>query len=203
MYPQDNRVQTEDTPFEPVGRKGRVRAQMATMVLEEMNRGEIPVLIARAPEFYGPGRTQGFSNTLIVDRMRAGKRPLVPVSDATRRSLIWTPDASRALAAVGNASDAYGQTWHLPVDEAHPTYREFVEMAAREFDSDGKYTVLPGWALKTVGLVSPRAREILELLARYAHDTIFDSGRFRARFPDFRVTSFREGLAAIRGQSPT
>lgn len=42
MYSQDARVQTEDTPFAPVGRKGRVRAEMASMVLEEIERGEIP-----------------------------------------------------------------------------------------------------------------------------------------------------------------
>lgn len=50
MYPQDDRVQTEETPFAPVGRKGQVRARMATMVLEEMQRNDIPVLIARAPD---------------------------------------------------------------------------------------------------------------------------------------------------------
>ena len=63
MYPQDDRVQTEDTPFAPVGRKGKVRAAMASMVLEEMARGDIPVLIGRAPEFYGPGKTQSFTFT--------------------------------------------------------------------------------------------------------------------------------------------
>ena len=36
MYPQDARVLTEDAPFQPNGRKGQVRAAMATMVLEEM-----------------------------------------------------------------------------------------------------------------------------------------------------------------------
>lgn len=114
MYPQDGRLQTEETPFAPVGRKGKVRAAMAAMVLEEMARGDIPVLIGRAPEFYGPGRTQSFTNALVIDRLKAGKRPLVPVRDDTRRTLIWTPDASRALAALGNAADAFGQTWHLP-----------------------------------------------------------------------------------------
>ncbi len=38
MYPQDARLQTEATPFAPVGRKGRVRAAMASMVLDEMAR---------------------------------------------------------------------------------------------------------------------------------------------------------------------
>ncbi|WP_291367699.1 NAD-dependent epimerase/dehydratase family protein, partial [Acetobacter sp. UBA5411] len=83
MYPQNSQIQTEETRFAPVGRKGRVRAAMALMVLEEMARGDIPVLIARAPEFYGPGKTQSFTNTLIIDRLKAGKRPLVPVRDDT------------------------------------------------------------------------------------------------------------------------
>lgn len=110
MYPQDERVQTEDTPFAPVGPKGRVRAAMASMVLDEMRRGDIPVVIARAPEFYGPGKTQSFTNALILDRMGVGRRPLVPVRDDKRRTLIWTPDASRALARLGNTPDAFGQT---------------------------------------------------------------------------------------------
>ena len=42
---------------------------MARMVLEEMERGEIPVLIGRAPECYGPGTTQSFSNALVTDRL--------------------------------------------------------------------------------------------------------------------------------------
>lgn len=201
MYPQDDRIQTEDTSFEPVGRKGRVRADMATIVLEEMDRGDIPVLIARAPEFYGPGRTQGFTNSLIIDRMKVGKRPLVPVADDRRRSLIWTPDASSALATLGNASDAYGQTWHLPVDEQRPTYREFVSMAAEALDRDRAYTVVPKWVLSAAGVASPQAREIRELLPRYAHNSIFDSTKFRARFPDFAVTTYSEGLAIIAAEA--
>jgi len=203
MYPQDDRVQTEETPFEPVGRKGRVRAEMATMVLEEMARGEIPILIARAPEFYGPGRTQGFTNSLVIDRLRAGKKPLVPVRADRRRTLIWTPDASRALASLGNAPDAYGQTWHLPIDPAHPTYREFVAMAAEAFGRSPSYAVVPKWALSAAGIVSPQAREIRELLPRYAHDNVFDDAKFRARFPEFEVTSYPEGLEVIRGEAET
>ena len=198
MYPQDARVQTEDTPFEPVGAKGRVRAAMTEMVLAEMDRGDIPVLIARAPEFYGPGRTQGFTNTLVIDRLKAGRKPVVPVRDDRRRSLIWTPDASRALAALGNADDAYGQTWHLPVDDQYPTYREFVTEAAQVFGRNPGYTVAPEWVLRAAGVVNAQAREIRELLPRYRHDNLFDSTKFQTRFPDFPVTTYQEGLRAIQ-----
>ncbi|WP_285725893.1 NAD-dependent epimerase/dehydratase family protein [Psychromicrobium xiongbiense] len=201
MYPQDDRLQTEDTPFAPVGRKGRVRAAMATKVLDEMARGDIPVLIVRAPEFYGPGRTQSMTNTLVIDRLAAGKRALVPVRDDRHRTLIWTPDASRALATLANTADAYGQTWHLPVDEDRPTYREFVTMAAEAFGTKPAYTVLPQWALEAAGIVSKQIRELRELLPRYAHNNLFDSTKFTTRFPDFGVTTYREGLRIIRSDA--
>jgi nucleoside-diphosphate-sugar epimerase len=198
MYPQDDRLQTEDTPFSPAGRKGRVRARMTSMVLEEMARGDIPVLIARAPEFYGPGKTQSFTNALVIDRLAAGRKPLVPVRDDTRRTLIWTPDASRALATLGNTPDAFGQTWHLPCCDDRPTYREFVTMACEAFDRPVAYTVIGKWVLAAMGLVSARARAIRELLPRYAQDALFDSTKFKRRFPQFEVTTYREGLEVIR-----
>lgn len=201
MYPQDDRVQTEATPFAPVGRKGRVRAAMASMVLEEMARGNRPVLIARAPEFYGPGKTQSFTNALILDRLKAAKRPLVPVRDDRLRTLIWTPDASRALALLGNTPDAYGQTWHLPVAEDRPNYREFSAMAAEAFSQNTGYTVVPRWALQAAGFFSGQVRELRELLPRYRYDNRFDSTKFTTRFPEFEVTTYRNGLCTIHQET--
>lgn len=198
MYPQDDRLQTEETPFAPAGRKGKVRAAMASMMLEEMARGEIPVLIGRAPEFYGPGKTQSFTNALVIDKLQAGKKPLVPVRDDTRRTLIWTPDASRALAALGNAPDAFGQTWHLPCSDDRPTYREFVAMASEVFGREPSYTVIGRWALAAAGLFSKQVGEIKELLPRYGQDNLFDSAKFKRRFPAFEVTTYRQGLERIR-----
>lgn len=198
MYPQDDRLQTEDTPFAPVGRKGKVRAAMASMVLEEMARGEIPVLIGRAPEFYGPGKTQSFTNALVIEKLQAGKKPRVPVRDDTRRTLIWTPDASRALAALGNAPDAFGQTWHLPCCDDRLTYKEFVAMASEVFGREPAYSVIGKWTLTAAGLFSKPVREIRELLSRYEQDNLFDSTKFKRRFPGFAVTTYRQGLELIR-----
>ncbi len=200
MYPQDARLLTEDAPFQPVGRKGRVRAAMATAVLQEMARGDIPVLIGRAPEFYGPGKTQSITNTLVIDAIKAGKTPRVPVRDDTRRSLIWTPDASRALATLGNAPDAFGQSWHLPCDDDRLTYRQFIALAAEVFGVAPAYKVLGKWTLTAAGLVSRQVRELHELLPRYEQDNLFDATKFKRHFPDFRVTTYRQGLELIRQQ---
>lgn len=200
MYPQDARVLTEDAPFEPVGRKGRVRAAMANMVLQEMARGDIPVLIGRAPEFYGPGKTQSITNTLILDPINAGKTPRVPVRDDTLRTLIWTPDASRALAVLGNAPDAFGQTWHLPCDDDRLTYKQLMALASQVVGTDLRYKVIGKWALTAAGLVSKQVRELRELLPRYEHDNLFDSTKFKRRFPEFEVTSYRQGLEQVLGK---
>lgn len=194
MYPQDDRLLTEASVFDPVGRKGRVRAAMASMVLQEMARGEIPVVIGRAPEFYGPDKTQSITNRLIIDKIKSGQTPRVPVRDDTRRTLIWTPDASRALAALGNAADAFGQTWHLPCDDDRLTYRQFVALAFELCGREPSYRVLGKWALTAAGIVSRQVRELRELLPRYERDNLFDSTKFKQRFPEFEVTTYRQGL---------
>jgi hypothetical protein len=39
--------------------------------------------------------------------------------------------------------------------------------------------------------------ELYELLPRYRDDNIFDSSKFAAPFPDFQVTTYREGVERI------
>ncbi|HDG9774104.1 TPA: NAD-dependent epimerase/dehydratase family protein [Raoultella planticola] len=197
MYPQNGDPQTEATRFAPRGRKGKVRAQMTSRVLEEMEHGAIPVVIGRAPEFYGPGKTQSFTNALIIDRLKTGERPRVPVRDDKLRTLIWTPDASRALALLGNTPDAYGQSWHLPCDDDRLTYRQFVTLAGEIFGREAEYSVLKKQILIAAGLFVQRVRELRELLPRYEYDNLFESAKFKHRFPDFTVTTYREGLEQI------
>ncbi|MDI7047288.1 NAD-dependent dehydratase, partial [Escherichia coli] len=147
-------------------------------------------------------KTQSFTNALIIENLQAGKKPRVPVRDDTRRTLIWTPDASRALATLGNAPDAFGQTWHLPCCDDRPTYKEFVVMAGQVFGREPGYSVISKWALTTAGLFSKQVRELRELLPRYEQDNLFDSTKFKRRFPEFAVTTYLEGLELIRKEWP-
>ncbi|MFC8285910.1 NAD-dependent epimerase/dehydratase family protein [Streptomyces cyaneofuscatus] len=197
MYPGTTTPQTEATGFEPNGRKGRVRAQIATMLLDAMGAGTVDAVICRAPEFYGPGKTKSLTNSLVFDRIRAGKRPLVPVSAKTVRSLIWTPDASRAMALIGNTPDAYGQTWHLPIDQHRLTYAEMIRTAEQITGRRIRYTVLPPAAFSIGGRFIGQLAETQELLPRYRGDNIFDTAKFTTRFPDFPVTSYHEGITEI------
>ncbi|MGV9590208.1 NAD-dependent epimerase/dehydratase family protein [Streptomyces tendae] len=197
MYPGTPTPQTESTAFAPSGRKGRVRGQIATMLLEAMQAGRVEALIGRAPEFYGPGRTKSYTNSMVFDRIKKGKRPFVPVRAHARRSLIWTPDAGRALALLGNTPDAFGQTWHLPVDPNRQTYAQIIGSAGEVTGRRIGYTVLPMLAFRLGRHFVKPLDEMFELLVRYQDDNIFDSSKFAARFPEFQITSYREGVERI------
>lgn len=200
MYPQTAVPQTENTAFAPHGAKGRVRAEIAEALLDAMARQRVQAMICRAPEFYGPGLTLSITNATILDRLKSSQTPKVFLRDDTLRSLIYTPDASRAMALLGNTAQAYGQTWHLPCDDNRLTYRQFIELAAQLFGVAPRYQVLKHWQLRLAGLFNQTLRDAAELLPRYTVDNLFVSDKFKQHFPNFRTTSLRDGLEAIHAE---
>lgn len=195
-YPQDISLQTENTPLTAEGKKGQAKAQAVCIVLQAIKEG-MPALIARAPEFYGPGKTKSITHNLVFERVEAGKSPNVFLSADKQRSLIYTPDAAKAVALLGNTSDAYGQTWHLPCDDDRPTYREFIQLIEKASGRELSIGVLRKFMIRIAALFNKDIRETLELLPRYAIDNIFDSSKFKRRFPSFEVTSYEAGIREI------
>jgi nucleoside-diphosphate-sugar epimerase len=200
MYPQNDNVLTEQTEFAPVGKKGEVRAEIATMLLKEMKLQQIKAIICRAPEFYGTGKTQSITRTIIFENIKQNKKLKVFLKDDTLRTLIWTPDASKAMALIGNTADAYNQTWHLPCDDNRLTYKQFIGLASKIYGKQFQYSVISKSALKIGSFFNKQLKEIQELLPRYEHNNIFDSTKFKQRFPDFKVTTYKQGIEQIMNE---
>lgn len=198
MYAKTSEPQTEESQFVPIGRKSTVRAKMATMLLNEINNKNIQAVICRAPEFYGPNKTQSITNSLVFDNIKNHKKLKVPIADNTRRTLIWTPDASRAMALIGNTPTAYNQTWHLPCDDSRPTYKELVNLISKIYEQKFEYSIIKMWQFKIASLFNNKAKELLELLPRYQVDNIFVSDKFKTAFPDFQITTFENGISQIK-----
>lgn len=95
---------TQATPFNPTSRKGEVRAEINTTLLETMRRGEISALIARAPNFYGPGAVFSFTHRLIFERVRAGRTPQWLGNARVRHDFVFTPDSGCPPLRVRTAS---------------------------------------------------------------------------------------------------
>lgn len=200
MYAQNNKILTEESKFEPVGEKGKVRANITKMLLDEIKLKKIEAVICRAPEFYGTGKTQSITNSTIFENILQDKKLKVFLKDNTLRTLIWTPDASKAMALIGNTPDSYNQTWHLPCDDNRLTYKQFIALASEIYQKKLEYTVIGKFTLKIGAIFNKRLKELQELLPRYEQDNIFDSSKFKKRFPEFKVTTYRQGIEAIMNE---
>lgn len=200
MYAKDSQPQNEASLFAPKGRKSVVRGKIAQMIVDEINAGELEAVICRAPEFYGPDKTQSITNRMVFNNVKAGKTVKIPLSTKTLRTLIWTPDASRGMAVIGNTPDCYGQTWHLPCAEAI-SYQALIDLTQKVTGEHIKVNVLNMWQFKLGSLFSQSLKELQELLPRYEVDNIFLSDKFKKRFPEFKITSFEAGVEQILKKS--
>ena len=197
MYGKQEGVLTEESPFLSIGRKGKVRGEITTMLNTAMMNTDISALICRAPEFYGPRNTHSITNSLIFENIRKSKKVKVLLSDATLRTLIYAPDAGNAMALLGNTPDAYHQTWHLPCDYNRLTTKEFIQFTEEIQGEKLDYIVLKNWMIRLISLFNPDMKETIELLYRYKTDNIFDSSKFMRRFPDYKITTYLEGITEI------
>jgi nucleoside-diphosphate-sugar epimerase len=187
---------TEDTPFNPCSKKGEVRARIATQLLDAIKAGELQAMIARAPDFYGPGCDNSVYMLLVVDKLAVGGTARWPGRDDVPHSLIYTPDAGRAVALLGTSDSAWNQTWHLPVAAPALTGREFIARAAEVFGVPAKHGVLGRGPFRLAGWINRDARESLELFYQCEEPYVFEAAKFARAFA-FTPTGYGEGLKQI------
>jgi nucleoside-diphosphate-sugar epimerase len=193
MYGKVVGPMTEETPFNPCSRKGEVRAKIATMILDEVKKGELTALIARAADFYGPETYNSFLNMMVFENLKKGKSAQLMISKNLKHSFTYTPDAGKATAVLGNTLSAYNQTWHLPTDMNVLTSQQIVEIATKELNAKPKITVLPRLMIQMAGLFNPIIKESIEMLYQYDSDYIFNSDKFDEVFT-FNKVLYTEGI---------
>jgi nucleoside-diphosphate-sugar epimerase len=194
-YGHVSRPMTEITPFNPCSRKGEVRAQIATTLLDTIARREITAMIVRAADFYGPDAVQSFTHGAVFERLRAGKTPQwIGAADAVH-TFTFTPDAGRATAFLGMRDDAYGTTWHLPTSSEAITGREFIRRACVAAGQPDRVQMAPRWMLRLMGLLMPVLRENDEMMYQFEHDYRFDSSKIRTAF-GLEATPVDQGIVA-------
>ena len=185
----------EETEVNPPSKKGRVRAQIAQMLIHEAETGQLDALIARAADFYGPGINNSLFNEAIVKNLKAGKKANWFCSLKYKHNFTFTPDAAKATALLGNTKNANGQVWHLPTDPAK-TMQEWIELTAHELNSGRKTMVVSKPLLGVLGLFNPLMREMKEMIYQYDRDYEFDSSKFETVF-NIKPTPAKEAIKEI------
>ncbi|MCB0979837.1 MAG: hypothetical protein KDB17_04195, partial [Ilumatobacter sp.] len=181
-------------PLRATGRKGAMRARMATDLLEAHAAGRLRATLARASDFYGPGVLGSAMGERVVPRVLAGKKVSVLGSADLPHSFSYMPDVVRTMATLATDERAWGRAWHVPNAPAG-TQREFVAALAAAAGTEVKVSTVPHVALSALGLVVPVMRELKETWYQFAEPFVTDSTATEATF-GLAATGLAEGAAA-------
>jgi nucleoside-diphosphate-sugar epimerase len=185
---------TEDSPISPSSKKGQVRAEVDRLILDQVEKGNLKAIIARAPDFFGPVKKQNsLLLNVVYDNLIKGKSAQWFGNADVVHTMGYTPDLAKGTAMLGNTEDAYNQVWNLPVDMNALTGREWVKLFASEMNASDKVQVLPLWSLKLLGLFIPILKEMAEMTYQFDRPYVFDCSKFIERF-NFNPTSNKEAV---------
>jgi nucleoside-diphosphate-sugar epimerase len=184
---------TEDSPIEPCSRKGEVRTMLNNMILDEIKKGNMDAIIARAADFYGKGSEQvSVLSQMVIDNIKKGKKAQWFIDATKKHSFTYTPDAAKAVAILGNTPEAFNQIWNLPTAPAI-TGEEIINLTASLIQKNVKHQVMPLFVLKGLSVFVPVLKEFVELAYQWNRDYVFNSTKFEKRF-NFTPTKFEDGI---------
>lgn len=191
---------TEDSPVSPTSRKGDIRAEVNRIIFEKMENG-LEGIIARAPDFFGgTSRDNSMLINLVYNNLKKGKKAQWFCNAKAVHTMGYVPDLARGTAILGNTPDAYNQIWNLPTDPERVTGEGWINLFAKEMDVGNKYTVLPQWLIKGIGLFVPVMKELAEMNYQFNRDYYFDSSKFNTYFeftPTPNAEAVRQGIKQL------
>ncbi len=194
MYGKVNGKMTESTPYNPCSRKGEVRAKIAGMLEDEMKKGNISAIIARAADFYGPYAIKtSIPYVLIIGKLMQGETPQWLLDVTKPHSFTYTVDCAKGLYLLAGKNDAFNQIWHLPTFNPAIDIKTFIDIVATELGVNPGYSVFKKWMIRAAGIFDKTTRELYEMLYQYEFDYHFDSSKFNKYF-NYKPKAYSEGI---------
>lgn len=193
MYGPGTGPMTEDLPYRPTTRKGRVRAAMAEELMQAHQKGIVRATSGRASDFYGPyAGDQGIFGDRVLRPLLAGKKVSLVGSLDMPHTYTYIEDFARGLIVLGEHDEALGQSWHVP-NAPTLTGREMLTIFFEEAGLPAKMGVLSVGMIKLLGRVNRLIHEVDEMLYEFQKPFIVDSSKFVNAFGDLS-TLHREAV---------
>ena len=188
-------VLTESLPYAATGRKGRVRAEMATGLLKAHADGVVRAAIGRASDFFGPGALLShMGERVFYPAVEGGKTQFVVAIDQPH-SYTYINDFAKALIVLGERDEALGRAWHVPSSPAVTT-REFAQIVFDEAGAgEARISVMPRLVLNAIGLFNSTLREFKEITYEFDQPFVVDHSDIEAAF-GLRPTPVREAISS-------
>jgi nucleoside-diphosphate-sugar epimerase len=194
MYQESpNAPLTENTPLQPVTRKGVVRARIAEMVLQAHRDGKVITAIARASDFFGPKVENAMLGGRFFPQLITGKTVQWFGNPDMPHTFTYVPDFGSALVELGVDGKGWGEAWHVP-QCITCSGREAANAVAKLVNKPAKLTVVGTWMLHIIGIFMPQAKEMIEMLPHFDTPYVVDDSKWRKRMQT-KATPWSEALS--------
>ena len=193
MYGESNGLPIrEDLPYQPHTKKGKVRGEMATAVMEAHRAGKIRAAIGRASNFFGPDDTA--VTDYAIRPALAGKSVNLLGRTDQPHTFSYIADFGKLLATLGTREDTLGQIWFTPSPEP-VTQVELVKIMEETLGQKVKYMAAGKMTMSFLGLFIPAMRESVEMLYEWDKPFIMDSSKAEKAF-GWKGTPLKEAMQA-------
>ncbi len=188
----DSQPIREDMPYQPHTKKGKVRAEMSTAVMEAHRAGKIRAAIGRASNFFGPDDMAVTS--YAIRPALAGKSINLLGRTDQPHTFSYIADFGKLLATLGTREDSLGEVWFTP-SPAPITQLELVGILEEVLGHKVKYMAAGKLMLSMLGLFAPTLRESVEMLYEWDKPFIMDSSKAEKAF-GWKGTSLKDAMRA-------
>ena len=194
MYGRVDGPMTEETPYEPVSRKGALRARLADELMAAHRDGRMRAAIGRASDFYGPGPLNAVAGERLFGAVLEGKKAMWVGDLDAPHTLTYVEDFAKALVTLAEREEAIGEVWHVPSPEPI-TGRQFIEFVFDEARRPPRFGTYNRMMMFLGGLFSSEVREFREMLYQFESPFVLDGSKYARVFGDVVPTPYREGIA--------
>ena len=194
MYGEVDGPIHEGLPYTAKTRKGKVRAEMANMVLEAHKNGTICAALVRGSDFYGPAVLTSIIGERTFYPMLEGKPAEAMGNIDLPHTYTFIDDFGKAMVIVGEHESAMGQVWHAP-NAPTLTTREVLQFAYDYIGQEPNIRTVAKWQMRMVGPFVPAAGEMVEMFYEFNKPFVVDSSKFVEAFGD-HSTPLKAGIEA-------
>jgi nucleoside-diphosphate-sugar epimerase len=193
--PPANYLITEDTPLEnQFWQYSRDKIACENRLIEEYRKNGFPVTIIRPSLTYGPSQIPLSVGSwqhpyTVIDRIKKGKKLIVPGDGTSLWVLTWNGDFARGLLGLIGNEKALGEAFHITSDEVLTWNRIYFDL----FDALGAETNIVHIPSDLIAAYWPPAAG--SLIGDKSNSAVFDNSKIKKFVPDFHCEiSWAEGV---------
>ena len=185
----------EETPLSnPYWEYSRNKKACEERLMQEYTQRGFPVTIIRPSLTYGPSQIplcvgSWLHPYTIIDRMKRGKRIIIPGDGTSLWVLTWNGDFAVGLVSLLGRDDAIGEAFHITSDEVL-TWNQIYQETGRALGLHPEFVHIPS---DLIAAYDPHA--LGSLIGDKVNSVVFDNRKIKRFVPEFRAqTIWAEGV---------